>query len=162
PAHLAWREQVASGKVPGPTIYTCGPIIFRAETAEEAAQIVEGQSRAGYDSIKIYSDVSKAAYPVLVETARKKNMLVVGHIPRSVGLAGVLDARQPIAHAEEYVYAFFKYNVDDESRISEAVTATHAAGVPVIATLVLNRNILQQAEDLPAFLARPEMKYLSP
>ena len=71
PAHLLWRERIARGEMLGPTIYTCGPIIFRADTADEARRIVEEQSKAGYDSIKIYNDVSKEAYPVLVETARR-------------------------------------------------------------------------------------------
>lgn len=162
PAHLLWREQIARGEVAGPTIYTCGPIIFRADTADEARRIVEEQSEAGYDSIKIYSDVSKEAYPVLVETARQNRMLVVGHIPRGVGLENVLKAHQAIAHAEEYVYTFFNWNVEDEGRIPEAVAATRDANVPVILTLVFYDHMLRQAEDLPSFLARPELKYLAP
>src|SRR5262249_48735186 len=157
--HLLWRDQIAKGKMVGPTIYTCGPIVFRAETPEEAERIVEAQSAAGYDSIKIYNDVSKEAYPALVEAARRKKMLVIGHIPRKVGLAGVLAARQPIAHAEEFVYTYFDWKVDDESRVAEAVAAVRQADVPVVLTLVLYDHILRQAEDLPAFLTRPEIRY---
>ncbi len=162
PAHLAWREQIVRGEIIGPTLHTCGPIIFRCDSASEARRIVEEQKNAGYDSIKIYNDVSGEAYPVLVETARQNKMLVVGHIPRAPGLEGVLKAHQAIAHLEEYVYTFFRNKVDDESRIPEAVAATRAADVPVIGTLVNFDHILRQAEDLPAFLARPENKYLAP
>lgn len=162
PAHLRWREQIATGKVVGPTIYTCGPLINHAETAAEAEEIVEAHSKTGYDSIKIYSDVSKEAYPVLVAAARSRHLLVVGHIPRAVGLAAVLAARQPIAHAEEYVYTFFDWNVDDVGKIPEAVAATREADVPVILTLVLYDHILRQAEDLPAFLTRPEIQHMTP
>jgi hypothetical protein len=162
PAHLLWRDRIARSEMIGPTLYTCGPIIFHADTVDEARQIVEEQSKAGYDSIKIYNDVSKEAYPVLVETARRHHMLVVGHIPRAVGLEGVLEAHQAIAHLEEYIYTFFKDNVDDESRIPAAVAATRAADVPVTLTLVNFDHILRQAEDLPSFLKRPELKYLAP
>ena len=162
PAHLMWREKIARGEWLGPTIHTCGPIIFRAETADEARRIVEAQSKAGYDSIKIYNDVSKVAYPVLIETARRNKMLVVGHIPRAVGLEGVLKARQPIAHAEEFIYTFFDWNVEDEGRIPAAVAATREANVPVTLTLVFYDHMLRQAGDLTTFLARPEMKYLAP
>lgn len=162
PAHLNWRERIARGEILGPTIYTCGPIIFRADTVDEARRIVEEQKKAGYDSIKIYNDVSKEAYPVLVETARQNKMLVVGHIPRAVGLDAVLKARQPIAHAEEFVYTVFDWNVEDESRIPAVVAATREANVPVTPTLVFYDHMLQQAGDLPAFLARPELKYLAP
>jgi tetratricopeptide (TPR) repeat protein len=162
PAHLEWRDSIAKGQTRGPTIYTCGPIIFHADTADEARRIVEEQSKAGYDSIKIYNDVSKEAYPVLVETARQRHMLVVGHIPRAVGLEGVLKANQAVAHLEEYIYTFFKDDVNDTSRIPEAVAATRAADVPVTLTLVNFDHILRQADDLPAFLSRPEIKYLAP
>jgi hypothetical protein len=162
PAHLKWRERIARGEILGPTIYTCGPIIFRADTADAAREMVQAQSKAGYDSIKIYNDVSKEAYPVLINTARRNKMLVVGHIPRSVGLDGVLKGHQAIAHAEEYVYTAFDFKVEDESRIPAVVAATREAGVPVTLTLVFYDHILRQAGDLPAFLKRPEMKYLAP
>jgi hypothetical protein len=162
PAHLMWRERVRNGQMLGPNIYTCGPTIRRADKADEARRIVEEQSKAGYDSIKIYNDISIEAYPVLVDTARRHGMLVVGHIPRPPGLEGVLKARQAIAHAEEYIYTFFKDRVDDRARIPEAVAATRKADVPVILTLVAYDHILRQAEDLPRFLARPETKYLAP
>lgn len=162
PAHLNWRERIARGEILGPTIYTCGPIIFRADTADEARRMVEAQSEAGYDSIKIYNDVSKEAYPVLIETARRNKMLVVGHIPRSVGLEGVLKGRQAVAHAEEYIYTAFGWKVEDEGRIPAVVAATREAEVPVTLTLVFYDHIQQQTGDLPAFLKRPEMKYLAP
>jgi tetratricopeptide (TPR) repeat protein len=162
PAHLLWRDAVARGEIIGPTIYTCGPTIRTAQKAEEARQLVEEQSRAGYDSIKIYNGVSKEAYEVLIAEAKKHNMLYVGHIPREPGLEGVLKAGQAVAHAEEYIYTFFKNNSDDESRIPEAAALTRDAHVQVILTLVAYDHILQQATDLRAMLARPETKYLAP
>jgi hypothetical protein len=162
PAHLLWRERVRTGQMLGPTIYTCGPTIRFADKADESRRMVEEQAKAGYDSIKIYVRISNEAYPVLVDTARQHKMLVVGHIPRGPGLEGVLKGRQAIAHAEEYIYSFFKDNVTDESRIPEAVAITREANVPVILTLVAYDHILRQAEDLPGFLARPEIRYLAP
>lgn len=162
PAHLIWRDRTKRGEMLGPNIYTCGPIIFRTETGAEARTIVEEQSKAGYDSIKIYNDVSKEAYPILVEAARAKKMLVVGHIPRMVGLDEVLKARQAIAHAEEYVYTVFDWNVEDASKIPPVVAATREAGVPVTLTIVFYDHMIQQAADLPSFLAGKELKYLAP
>lgn len=162
PAHLLWRQKVISGGMPGPSIYTCGPTIRTAQKAEEARQIVDEQSRAGYDSIKVYNGVSKEAYAVLIEEAKRRHMLTVGHIPREPGLEGVLKAGQAIAHAEEYVYTFFKNNLDDDSRIPAAAALTREANVPVILTLVAFDHIIRQAENLPALLARPEFRYLAP
>jgi hypothetical protein len=162
PANLVWRAEVVQGKLAGPTIYSCGPTIRTAQKAEEARQLVEEQSRAGYDSIKIYNGVSKEAYDVLIAEAKKHNMLIIGHIPREPGFESVLKAGQAIAHAEEYVYTTFKNNTDDESRIPEVAAQTRDAGVQVLLTLVAYDHIIKQVETLPALLALPEMKYLAP
>jgi imidazolonepropionase-like amidohydrolase len=162
PAHLKWRGEINRGAMAGPNIYTCGPTIRTLDKADDARRIVEEQHQAGYDSIKIYNWVSKEAYEVLIEEARKRRMLVVGHIAREPGFEGTLKAGQAVAHAEEFVYTFFGDNVDDDSRIPEAARRTREAGVPVIATLVAFDHIIRQAEDLPALLARPETKYLAP
>lgn len=162
PANLLWRADVVEGKLAGPTIYSCGPTIRTAQKAEEAKQLVEEQSRAGYDSIKIYNGVSKEAYDVLIAEAKKHNMLYIGHIPREPGFESVLKAGQAIAHAEEYVYTTFKNNVDDETRIPEVAAQTRDAGVQVLLTLVAYDHIIKQVETLPALLAMPEMQYLAP
>ncbi|HEX8734168.1 MAG TPA: amidohydrolase family protein [Pyrinomonadaceae bacterium] len=162
PSHLLWRDRARKGEMLAPTIYTCGPTIRTAKTAEDARRIVEEQSRAGYDSIKIYSFVSKEAYPVLVEEARKRKMLIVGHIPREPKFEDVMKTGMAIAHAEEFVYTFFNNNVDDDSRLAEVVKMTRENNVPVILTLVAFDRIIRQAEDLPALLASPEIKYLAP
>lgn len=162
PANLLWRADVAQGKLAGPTIYTCGPTIRTAQKAEEARQLVEEQSRAGYDSIKIYNGVSKEAYDTLIAEAQKRGMLYIGHIPREPGLESVLKAKQAIAHAEEYVYTTFKNNTDDETRIPEVAAQTRDAGVQVVLTFVAYDHIIKQVETLPALLATPEMKYLAP
>lgn len=162
PAHLKWREEIKRGAMAGPNIYTCGPTIRVLNNAGDARRIVGEQHGAGYDSIKIYNWVPKGAYEALIEEARKRGMLVVGHIAREPGFEGTLRAGQAVAHAEEFVYTFFDNKVDDDGRLPEAVRKTREAGVPVIATLVAFDHIIRQAEDLPALLAAPETKYLAP
>jgi imidazolonepropionase-like amidohydrolase len=162
PANLLWREEVVQGQLAGPTIYSCGPTIRTAQKADEARRLVEEQKRAGYDSIKIYNGVSKEAYDVLIAEAKKHDMLVIGHIPREPGFESVLQAKQAVAHAEEFVYTIFKNNTDDESRIPEVAAQTRDAGVQVLLTFVAYDHIIKQVETLPALLAMPEMKYLAP
>jgi len=167
PAHLGWRERIARGEMFGPTIYTCGPKFDRARTPEEAVRMVDEQSTAGYDAIKIYNQVSKEEYPALIEAAKSHNLIIVGHVPREPGFEATLKAGQAIAHAEEYIYTFFNDTADidkiklDESRIPHAVGLTRAAGIWVTPTLVTYDQIVQQADDLNAFLARPELKYIA-
>ncbi|HEX8457755.1 MAG TPA: amidohydrolase family protein [Pyrinomonadaceae bacterium] len=164
PANLLWRADIEQGKLTGPTIYSCGPTIRTAQKADEARRLVEEQAAAGYDSIKIYNGVSKEAYDVLIAEARRRGLLYIGHIPREPGFESVLEAKQTIAHAEEYVYTTFKNKTDEESerRIPEVAAATAKAGVQVVATFVAYDHIIKQVETLPALLAMPEMKYLAP
>ncbi|HEX8169207.1 MAG TPA: amidohydrolase family protein [Thermoanaerobaculia bacterium] len=168
PLHLLFRTRTASGELLGPTIYTVGPKFDKARTPEESVAEVEAQHAAGYDGIKIYTRVSKAEYPALLAAARKHGMFVVGHVPREVGFAGTLAAGQALEHAEEIVYTFFNdgFEIDklvfDASRIPELVRMVSASGIWFTPTIVTYDQIMQQADDVEAFLRRPEMRFISP
>jgi imidazolonepropionase-like amidohydrolase len=170
PAHLLWRKQIANGEMVGPTIYTTGPIFERARTAEEDVRMVDEQADAGYDGVKIYNPVSKAEYPALIAEAKKRNLLLMGHVARGPDFELTVRSGQSIAHLEEFTYTFFnpqhddnnRHIVFDESRIPEAVKLTKDAGVYVTPTLSTYATIVEQATDLDTFLKRPELKYLPP
>jgi tetratricopeptide (TPR) repeat protein len=171
PAHLLWRRRVASGELFGPAIYTAGPTFRRPRSADEAAQEVDRQADAGYDAVKIYNEVSRAEYPALTAEAKRRNMILVGHVARQPGFAATLAAGQSIAHAEELVYTVFNDDPDprhevvhtlDTTKIPHAVAMTKEAGVSVIATLVAFHNIVRQATNLPAYLRNPDLAFLAP
>jgi tetratricopeptide (TPR) repeat protein len=170
PAHLLWRKQIANGEMVGPTIYTTGPIFEKARTAEEDIRMVDEQADAGYDGVKIYNPVSKAEYPALIAEAKKRNLLLMGHVARGPDFELTVQSGQSIAHLEEFTYTFFnpqhdnnnRHIVYDESRIPEAVKLTKEAGVYVTPTLSTYATIVEQATDLDTFLKTPELKYLPP
>jgi imidazolonepropionase-like amidohydrolase len=160
PAHLLWRRRVASGELFGPAIYTAGPTFRRPRSADEAAQEVDRQADAGYDAVKIYNEVSRAEYPALTAEAKRRNMILVGHVAREPGFAATLAAGQSIAHdpdpRHEVVHTL------DTTKIPHAVAMTKEAGVSVIATLVAFHNIVRQATNLPAYLRNPDLAFLAP
>ncbi len=171
PAHLSWRRRVSAGDLSGPTIYSAGPMFNRPLTAKEAVLEVDRQSAAGYDAVKIYNQVGAAEYPALAAEARKKDLVLVGHIAREPGFEATLSAGQSIAHAEEYVYTFFNDDPDpgnevvhplDTMKIPKAVAMTRESGVSVIPTLVAFHNIVRQATALPEYLQDPHLRYLAP
>jgi len=170
PAHLLWRKKIAAGEMTGPTIFTTGPIFLQAETPESAVRKVDEQAALGYDGVKIYNGVSKEAYPALIAEAKKKNMLLMGHVARKPDFEATLDAGQSLAHLEEYTYTFFDPQRDDddthivydESKIPEAVRLTVKAGIFVTPTLANYATIVQQATSLDEFLKNPELRYDSP
>jgi imidazolonepropionase-like amidohydrolase len=170
PAHLAWKKEVATGELLGPTIFTAGPTFDRPHTAEEAVRMVDEQAALGYDAVKIYNQVSKAEYSALIAEAKRKNLLLMGHVAREPDFAMTLAAGQSIAHLEEFTYTYFNPRHDDdnshivydESKISDVVRDTAKSGIYVIPTLFTYRDIVEQATNLPEFLKSPELKYLAP
>jgi imidazolonepropionase-like amidohydrolase len=169
-AHLLWRGQITKGELLGPTIFTTGPIFNDKRTAEEDIRLVDEQAAAGYDAIKIYNPVSLAEYPALIAEAKRKNLLLIGHIPHEPGLEMALAAGQSIAHLEEYTYTYFNPQHDDddnhivldESKIPVVAKMTAQSGVFVVATLNNYSQIVLQATDLEGFLKNPELKYDAP
>ncbi len=171
PQYLEWRRRIADGALLGPAIYTTGPILDRPRSPEAAVEEVDRIAAAGYDGIKIYNQVGAKEYPALTAEARKKGLVLVGHVAREPGFAATLAAGQSIAHAEEYVYTFFREDDPksntlvppfDALKIPKAVAMTKEAGISVIPTLVAFRNIVRQATDVREYLKDPNLAYMAP
>jgi imidazolonepropionase-like amidohydrolase len=170
PAHLLWRKQVASGALLGPTIFTAGPLFGRAHTAAEAVRLVDEQADAGYDAVKLYNPVSKEEYPALIAEAKRRNLLLMGHVARGPDFELTIRSGQSIAHLEEFLYTYFNPQHDDnndhivfdESKIPAVAKDTAEAGIYVIPTLSTYATIVQQATDLDTFLKNPDLHYLPP
>src|SRR5882672_81060 len=115
PAHLLWRKQIASGDILGPTIFTTGPIFGRAHTPEDAVRLVDEQADAGYDAVKVFNQVSKAEFPALIAEAKRRNLLLMGHIAREAGFDLTVKSGQSIAHLDEILYTYFNQQHDDNN-----------------------------------------------
>jgi len=100
-----WRADVASGKVLGPRIVACGPILDGPQpadpdysiaigTAAEGRQSVDTLKRRGADFIKVYDRLPRDAYFAIVDEAKKQGLPVVGHVPLSVTTIEASDAGQ--------------------------------------------------------------------
>jgi hypothetical protein len=170
PLYLEWRRRIASGELLGPAIYTTGPMIDRPRSPEAAVEEVDRIAAAGYDGIKIYNQAGAKEYGALTAEARKKGLVLVGHVAREPGFEATLAAGQSIAHAEEYVYTFFHDDPKsdglvppfDALKIPKAVAMTKEAGISVIPTLVAFRNIVRQATDVRKYLKDPSLAYVAP
>ena len=160
PRHLVYRERAARGEIISPLIYTSGPS-FNAKTAATVPMAVEAviaQKKAGYDLLKVF-EMPTESYEQMARTAHEVGIPFAGHVPEAVGLTGALDAGQAsIDHLDRYVEflapgyqdmpdrdaGFFGSGVvdlADESRISEAVERTVAAGTYVVPTLTLVEHL---------------------
>ncbi len=189
PYLLDWRRRIAAGELLGPTIYTAGPILdgdppilddnTSVRTASEARAAVAAQDSAGYDFVKVYTNISREAYLAVIEAARERGLTVAGHISRYVGVAGALAARQ---HAIEHVAELDDAVEADTSptrgrfhwtklylampmdtvKARRAARDLSAAGTWVVSTVVQADRALPPPDSLAAWLAAPEMAHIPP
>ncbi|WP_136796445.1 amidohydrolase family protein [Desulfosediminicola ganghwensis] len=102
---LSWRRKIHQGQLAGPTIYSCGPILFGPVTNPEAA--VNRQVEVGYDLVKLYSYLTPGEFERAVAAARNQGIYTAGHVPMMVGLDNALQAgMNEIAHIEELAWEF--------------------------------------------------------
>jgi hypothetical protein len=102
---LRWRAAVASAKLLGPRIVTCGPIVDGPQPAAHGPTIVAGTpaegrrtvdmlKRQGADCVKIYDRLPRDASFAIIDEARKQGLPVVGHVPLAVTSVEASDAGQ--------------------------------------------------------------------
>lgn len=120
---LAWNEAIASnaGLFPryvgqssyqingGSEVPSGYPDFFRARTPLEARQLVAFFADAGADILKVYSELSPAAYFALADEARARGLSLDGHRPIKVSLADMLAAGQrSVEHARLFLFECFR------------------------------------------------------
>jgi len=106
---LIWRDAINKGKLSGPTVITCGSILYGP--VEDPQRFVCEQKDGGFDFLKIYSCVSKDEFHKAMMTAKQLGIYSAGHIPFSVGLDGVLsEGMDEIAHIEELDFEFIDFD----------------------------------------------------
>jgi hypothetical protein len=169
PEHLALRDSIAAG-VLAPVVYTSGfymnPPFVNTPTQVDSAVIA--QKHAGYDFLKMHGDLPADAYHQLMVSAHREGMRVIGHAPRNLGFEAMIREHQDvIAHAEEFLYAYFLFQrpppttlAEIDSMIGYAASTTAKAGIWLMPTLTCYKNIADQIENLDSVLARPAMRYV--
>ncbi|MBY6203555.1 amidohydrolase family protein [Halomonas denitrificans] len=82
---------------------------FRASTPAEARAMAAWYAEHGVDTLKVYSELSPAAYAALAGAAREHGMSVAGHRPVRVSLEQVIDAGQrSIEHGRLFAFECFE------------------------------------------------------
>ena len=168
PFHLEVREAVRSGELLGPRFLTSGPFLNEPyfKTPDEFEAAAHAQADAGYDCLKIHGRVGLEAFERLCDVGEEVGLPIVGHVPRNLRLADVLEVGGlvEISHAEEILYTHFDPlgRSFDLREIPAAVALVKQSGARVTPTLVAYGGIAPQIEDLERVLARPEVSYLTP
>src|SRR5690606_9876190 len=71
--------------------------------APAARAAVARQARAGFDFVKVYTNLPASAYVAVLAEARSAGLAVAGHVPRGVGLGTLLDGGQrTLEHLQDF------------------------------------------------------------
>jgi imidazolonepropionase-like amidohydrolase len=108
-----FSARIRKGEIPGPTVYSTGPItdgeppsivgVRVVTNAEQAKAAVHDDKSHGYVGIKPYSRLTLEAYRAIVQAAAAENLPVMGHLPSAVPLEEAIHSHQAsIEHAESF------------------------------------------------------------
>jgi hypothetical protein len=97
----ALASRLNTGRLVGPRMFWCGRVLESAplsfgsarevDTAEQAELAVSELADQGVNCIKIYNNLKPEPYRAIRETAAKRGLPVIGHVPHQVGIANVFD-----------------------------------------------------------------------
>jgi imidazolonepropionase-like amidohydrolase len=180
---LDWRDRITRGVLAGPRIYTAGPILdgdpplrddnTPVRDSVQARTLVRAQRAAGYDFVKVYTNLSPEAYRAVVREARVLGMDVAGHLPRRVAVAEAAEGQRTIEHLTDYAatieaasspfrgrFHWSKLYLGmpiDSARVAELATLLARHGVWTVPTLVERDRSLAPAESLTRWMRWPEL-----
>lgn len=184
PKILEWREAIKRGELDGPSIYTAGPILDGAppalpdnmivRTADDARAAVAAQQEAGYDFIKVYTNLSTKAYEAILDEADERGIRVAGHVPRHSTIRKAFQSHASIEHLtdfDELIEAesspffgrwhwskIFLGMEADSRRIDEAARRVAANRIAIVPTLVQAQHAAARPHELAEWMRRDELQ----
>ena len=180
------NQHAIDGELMGPRVYTSGPLIdgadpvrasisVQVENPQQAIGAVRSQAAGYYPAIKLYDRLSPDSYRAAVAEAKAKRMKIFTHTPAAMTVEELLalgvdsiehldgysaalvtdgfEATQRFPWAEEWANA-------DPAKFAALARKTAESGVWSVPTIALI-DWQMASRDTEAFLARPEMRYLS-
>ena len=192
PEHLRLRREIEAGRVLGPQLWVASPQFAGKEevngvvvaTPEQARSAVADAQRAGFDFIKLTTDITRPVYDAITEEAGRRGIRVIGHVDPQVGVPRALAAGQQIEHLDGYFesvladsaagrpsisnYGVFRpkswetIDLVDEAKIARIAEATAKAGVWSTPTLTIPKTAFGTGETDEAMRSRPDWRMIPP
>ncbi len=111
PEHLVLRARIEQGRLLGPQLWVASPQLIGTESAnarvvstpDQARAAVKEVADAGYDFVKLTTDITPEVYDAVVAEAARNGIRVIGHVDPRVGVARALAAGQHIEHLDNYL-----------------------------------------------------------
>ncbi|OGE96446.1 MAG: hypothetical protein A3B10_04620 [Candidatus Doudnabacteria bacterium RIFCSPLOWO2_01_FULL_44_21] len=182
------RDKVNSGKLLGPRMYICGPILegdppfwkgFRiVRNKKEGRAAVRELQRQEVDFIKVYGTLKPKVYEAVLEEAHKRNLKVTGHLPESINVMKAIKMGQDgfehmssmCRHVSKIVsvnanlksYPGWRKFVDvkiDKRKLEKLGSLLEQNNISLCPTLVVDRKMSQLA-DYPKLKQSKEARLL--
>lgn len=156
---LEHRKKIKNKTANGPDIVCSSPRNNDPSlTADQANRLLKEYKRKGYDFVKIYNELSTSGFDAFNQNAEENDLRVLGHIPNSIGIYGVLHSNMElVSHAEDFLYhPPVKYMMGevtqpvkpDESYINLLADSVTKYGKYVSPTLIAFSSILSSVGNI--------------
>ncbi len=192
PEHLVLRRELIEGRIVGPQLWVASPQFTGEEGTnarvvtepDDARAAVREMRAAGYDFIKLTTEISPAVYDAIVDEGKRSGIRIIGHVDPRVGVRRALEAQQQIEHLDNYLetvladsapmktsvsnYGIFKpeywQSLDyvDDAKVKEIAEATAKAGVWSTPTLAIFNTAFAKGETDEAMQSRPDWAMIPP
>ncbi|MDJ0653288.1 MAG: hypothetical protein QNJ40_03965 [Xanthomonadales bacterium] len=171
PWHLRLRDRIRSEGIFSPDFLTGGDYLdgdppnmlpMSSVKGPDSARRAVGQMHAaGYDFIKVYSELSREQYLAVCQRSRELGTTVVGHVPDAVSLDDL--TRCPhlnVAHGEQ----LFKVleSREDRQEIKRMLGTLTDAGITFTANMAGHAEGARMPFDLDQLVNRPEAALIHP
>lgn len=171
PWHLRARQTIREGRRFSADFITSGDYVdgyppdmlpmTSVDGVAAARRAVIAQHSAGFDFIKVYSELSREQYLAVCDQARQLGIGVAGHIPDAVSIEDLTACPHAnVAHGEQ----LFKVlgSRQDSEIIAADLEALSQASVTVTGNISLYLENAKQPFDLDQLIDRPEAKLIHP
>jgi len=189
--YLQWRYEIRKDHV-GPSMYIASEKVnslsglkgwfnswtrtrINISTPQQADALARRLLEDGFDAIKMSSFINVETYHFVAEAARTNGIPVTGHLPYSIGLAGLWTSGQiEVAHVEEITKALNKdFGEYDQAtaaeflqyvteRSNEVALKLRENDIAVTSTIWLMESLPEQKFDLEPALKQVALRYANP
>lgn len=160
---LRLKDEIASGKRLGPTLYLAGPSFNQhsVTSAGQARERVRQHKQAGWDLLKIHPGLTLEYYQAIADEAKNQGIDFAGHVPEAVGIEqAIILGSRTIDHLDGYMAALGGFDKTLTAKdMAPLVALTKMHNIAVVPTEALWQTIIGAA-DVAALQAFDELKYM--
>jgi hypothetical protein len=186
PFHLRLKRDIEEFKVLGPKLITTGPILNSngpneniiqkiVNSPQQAEAEVNRQFDAGFDQIKVYSNLKPEVFNVIIDTATKLDIPITGHSPEGERYRGVPHVKpfeisweqslgrgfNTLEHIETIVWHGLRDDLDIE-KMKVLAKRLKESGETVTPTLIAHRRLVNLAQSKGNYLHHEDSAMLNP